>query len=434
MKYSILMVGLLLISVLISGVQAAEIYDSSSTSDIQISLINQNPYPARAGEIVELRFLVENIGGTELNNVNIEFIPDYPFTEIVGENYTKNINRLFGYQQGDDAVIVKYKVMIDKDATRGVNEVNLKVTYNNLDFSFNKKFDVEVSGTEFAQIIYIDKAKISPGEETDITFTITNVGNSPLKNLVFSWEEENGVLLPVYSDNTKYVKYIDAGESTELIYKAIADVNTDAGLYQLDLSLVYETDDGGSHEISTTAGIFIGGETDFDVTFSESSAGQTSLSVANTGNNPALSVTVRIPDQDNFQISGSSSSIIGNLDKGDYTIVSFQISSMPSNFQTGTRLTENNYTRPTENINNDLRVIIQYTDTTGERHEVEKYVPIQFRDINSSDQTTTFRQRTNSMTSIIYYIVIIVVVIIGVVVFKKRNWIRKKKKKESKAK
>ena len=235
-----------------------------------------------------------------------------------------------------------------------------------------------VEGGAIIDVSDVDMAKLNPGEETKLNFTITNIGNSPLQNLVFSWHEPNGVILPVYSDNTKYIKYLDVGESTDLEYTVVADVNAVAGLYQLDLSLEFET---GNGSYSTTTGVFVSGETDFDVTFSESSAGQTSLSVANTGNNPAYSVTFRIPEQDNFVVRGSTASIVGNLDKGDYTIVSFQVTSTSASFGGAGAADITQQRNASEN--NDLKVLIESTDATGIRRTVEKIVPIQLMAMSS---------------------------------------------------
>lgn len=407
-----------IIAVNASGVKAA--------GGVNISLLNQNPDPASAGDLVELRFMVENQGGSEVNNLQLELLMEYPFSEVPGEEYTKTISTLSPYQQGSDSVIIKFRARVDRDAQDGTSEIRLRYTEGLSTVSVIDKFYIDVSSNEFAQIIYIDRAKLYPGEETELKFTITNVGNSPLSNLVFSWSEESGSILPVYSDDTKYIKYIDVGDSAELLYTVVADINADPGLYQLDLNLKFESETSGTQEMNTKAGIFIGGETDFDVTFSESSAGQTSLSIANTGNTPALSVTVRIPEQENFRVTGSTSSIIGNLDKGDYTIVSFQISSqsaMPSYRdmnQTG-RL-------PSGTGESNLLVIIEYTDTTGVRHSVEKSVPIQFRDISSMDSTDTTTStrfsRTNSWGNIITAAVLVVVVVAGYMGYRKRKTLR----------
>jgi hypothetical protein len=388
---------------------------------ISISLVNQDPDPARAGDLVELRFMVENQGSREINNLGLELLMQYPLVEIAGEDYTKTISTLSPYQQGTDAVMVKFKARVDRDAVDGTNEIKLDVGEALSGIRVVHSFDMDVSSSEFAQIIYIDRAKLYPGEETELKFTITNVGNSPLSNLVFSWSEEDSAILPVYSDDTKYIKYIGVGDSAELVYTVVADINADSGLYQLDLKLEFESGDSGTQEMETRAGVFIGGETDFDVTFSESSEGQTSLSVANIGNTPALSVTVRIPEQEGFRVTGSSSSIIGNLDKGDYTIVSFQISQ--SAFPA--RGTFNRSAAgPGFAGDSDLLVLIEYTDTTGVRHTVEKEVPIEFRDLDtdSSDSTAPagFR-RSNPWGNIITAAALAVLIAAGYLGYRKRR-------------
>ena len=77
--------------------------------------------------------------------------------------------------------------------------------------------------------------------------------------------------MPVYSDNTKYIKYLEPNQSVTVSYSVMADVNADPGLYTLDVNLSFEDYDSKNESIQTTAGLFVGGATDFDVSFSESS-------------------------------------------------------------------------------------------------------------------------------------------------------------------
>lgn len=426
------LIGLCLLLALASFACAAG--DSAS---VVVSLVNQNPDPAGAGETAELRFMVENRGGKDVRDLGVELALGYPFSRVPGEEYTKTVGSLSAYQQGADASILKYRVAVDKDAVRGSHNVTVVVHRADLGSSVTKEYAVDVSGEEFAQIKYINRAKLDRGKETELQFTVVNVGNAPLKNLIFSWDEGSGAILPVYSDDTQYVSYLDVGKAVDINYTVVADVNAQAGLYQLDLSLKFEIEGATTSELNTKAGVFVGGETDFEVTFSESSAGQTSLSVANTGNNPALSVAVKIPQQEAYTVSGSTSSIIGNLDKGDYTIVSFQIVSRTG----GTRpnLTRAGTTPSPEEMQNmrtqwaqrgaaqgtggaptgaqpgaagtggagagaqpgaaggtgtfagappgALKVQIDYTDTAGVRHTIEKSVPIQFRTADAAGAT-----------------------------------------------
>ncbi|MBI2652701.1 hypothetical protein HYX00_04515 [Candidatus Woesearchaeota archaeon] len=422
-----IILSIVLFLVMLTVVNAAE----SESPIIKVTLLNQDPTPARAGDTMELRLRVENIGGGTVQNLEIEVVQNYPFTVIDGPAL-QNLGTLYAYQTAKNYINAQYKLKIDKDAVKGKHE--LKVRYRQgKEEGITVSFNIDVTSKEFAQIIYVDKAKLEPGKETEMKFTITNIGSAPLQNLVFSWSESNGVILPVFSDDTKYIKYLDVGDSIELKYTVIADVNAKPGLYALDLNLKYEATNSTSTVIKTKAGVFVGGETDFDVAFSESTQGQTSLSVANTGNNPALSVSVRIPEQAGFRVTGSNSAIIGNLDKGDYTIVSFQIVSSGmanSSRQSGQRPSQQDMQRLRNQTgigNNNLKVIIDYTDTTGERRSVEKNVPIQFRTASGENTQAMShlptRQQTGWWQSKTFYVSAIIIVLgLGFVLYRKKEW------------
>ena len=306
--------------------------------------------------------------------------------------------------------------------------------------TIERTFGIDVESRESAEIIYIDKVQLIPGKQTSMTFTINNVGSAPLRELTFSWENEDGIVLPVGSDDTRYIKYIDVGESVELEYEVIADTNADPGLYKLDLYLTYEESaTGGEQEISTIAGVYVGGETDFDVAFSESSAGTTSFTVANIGSNPAYSVSVIIPRQDGWSVSGSNTVIIGNLNKGDYTVASFALQSGGSatarTFDKDPRtMTEEERAefikqRQAEGSSNTVKVQIDYTDTMGRRNTIEKEVQVSaqtsattaedatsdmsaFREFQRSRQPSFFSQYK-------WYIVVLIILIATFVVYRK---------------
>lgn len=399
---------------------------SSSSSDansklVKVTLLSQSPDPAVAGETVELRFKIENLGGQTANNIDLELMPKFPFNKIQDENYATHIDSISGYQQGVDAIIVKYKVLVSKDAMKGTNTIDLKETMQSglsQTSDVTSSYDVEVTTRELVQIGKIDKSILKPGEETEITFTVSNIGNSPLQNIIFSWNEENGYILPVFSDDTKYVKFLDVGKSVDVTYTVVAGVNLNPGLYQLNIIVKFDTASGSTSQLTTKTGIFIGGPTDFDVTTAQSSQGQTTFSVANTGNNPATAVTVSIPTQEGFSVTGATSSIVGNLDKGDYTVVSFQISSfggMAGAGTTGTgvgtsggqrvrNITDSqrqqmigNNTRNMPSANS-VKVQIDYTDTTGKRVTLQKNVPLQLSSGNITGAMGSFAGTRGQIT------------------------------------
>ncbi len=378
--------GLMLIMVIcLAGAACA---DSSDSKIISVSLINQDADPAIAGNVVELRIGVENKGGESAENMILELVPQYPFEMVPGESPIQEVGTIKPYMDGSDMKIIKFRLRVDRDAYEGEYELEVwEYEEGKRDkIRVEKTITIDVANRESAEIIYIDKVELVPGRQTTMKFTINNVGSAPLRDLTFSWENEDDVILPVGSDNTKYIKYLDVGEKTELSYDVIADSNAEPGLYKLQLSLKYgDSITGEEKEVATIAGVYVGGETDFDVAFSESSMGEYSFTIANIGSNPAYSVSVIVPEQKNWNVRGSNSAIIGNLNKGDYTVASFNLqqSKSPSYLEQESKITDErkakylsgNRTIP-DRQSNTVEIEIAYTDTMGERKSVTNDVTI----------------------------------------------------------
>jgi hypothetical protein len=380
MKQIILM---LIVIFLMMIAPSAAFTDMSGTKALSVSLVNQDPDPATAGDVVEIRLGIENIGGDTVNDLMIEVVPEYPFGLVADEPAVQKITTLNSYQKEENMNIIKFKVRVDQDASAGGYELKIKFYEQGSSGIIEKSVTIDVKNKEMAEIIQIDKTNLVPGKQTSLKFKINNVGKAPLKDLVFNWVNEDKIILPVGSDNTKYIKYIEIGDSVELEYQVVADPEATPGLYELKLYLTYSdplvVDE---KEISTIAGINVGGGTDFDVAFSESTGTQTSFTVANIGSNGAYSVSVIVPQQSGWQVTGPSSVIIGNLNKGDYTVASFnlrQMQQIPADQnQTSGGTTFQGMRGQNSSIQNsdNLKVQIDYTDTVGERKSIEKTVDI----------------------------------------------------------
>jgi hypothetical protein len=437
----ITMLVLLQIEFIPSIYAVASVSDTSSASLITVSLTNQDPDPAIAGNLVEVRLGVENIGGKAAENLVVELLPEYPFTLTSGQSAIQTISTIQGYQSGDHTQIIKYKLLVDKDATAGTYELKIKHYEEGSSNFVVNKVTLDIKSQDSVEIIHIDKTSIVPGKQSSLKFTINNVGNSPLKNIAFSWSNNDDTILPVGSDNTKYIKYLDVGKSADVEYQVLANSEADAGLYKLDLQLTYADPLSGTDKtISTIAGVYVGGGTDFDVAYSESSNSDVSFTIANTGSNPAYSVSVIIPQQTGWSVSGANSVIIGNLNKGDYTVATFALQQTPS--MAGTRTQNSTSGQPgvipvqgTNNQNN-IKVQIAYTDTMGNRETIDKDVVLKQSSTGNST-ASNFPQGISGIPSFgprqdqslfskygnyfIYFVLLLAVIFVGVVYGKYRK-------------
>lgn len=261
------------------------------------------------------------------------------------------------------------------------------------------------------EIVKVSPTSLIPGEKSELNFELENTGDEDLENVVFSWEEKTGSILPIGLSNTKSIQEFDSGDEETLEFDIFTSASAEPGLYELTLTLTYENE---SEKITETSkvGVIVGGETDFDVSVSDVSSSGVVLSVANIGKNPAESVTVVIPTQANFKVGSGSSSIIGNLDKGDYSVASFQITSQSGG-------------------SSNLNVEIQYTDTMGTRQIITKTVQIQstqtsFSTTDSSDSVTSFASQNttdsgNNNWFLIAFILSTILIIVLIVVIIRRN-------------
>jgi len=419
---------------------------SSAGTDASIVIATVKPTELLPGETKMLTLTMQNAGSYDAKHITLNF-QENQYVSVIGSS-SVSISSLGGWCSRD----VTITVHVAKGAPSGSCTIPVTCTFDQYYYESGQAVTETMPEVTYSIVLQVTQgaiidiadvvpSELKPGEETDLKFTITNIGNAPLQDLVFSWTEADGVILPVSSDNTKYIDSIEVGESTEVAYTVVADVNAEAGLYQLDLTVEFEDESGGSRSMSTTAGIVIGGGTDFDVTVSDSSSAQTSLFVANTGNNPAYSVTVRIPEQDNFNVQGSTASIVGNLDKGDYTIVSFQVTPASQRFGgTGApdlsqqeQLSEEDRQQLREEFlqrnssqSNNLDVLIEYTDATGIRRAVEKTVPIQLTAMSSDEAqfNPRMRQQQSSIwnnSTLIGTIALVVLLIGGFIYYKRRK-------------
>ena len=400
------------------------VHADSGVSTLDINVINQDPDPVIAGGIVELRLNIENLGSDDVTNLIIELDDSFPFSLIDSADSVRSFGSLSSFQGGDDAKIIKYSFQVNSQAVAGIYDVDI-IYYDSVSplIQSTISLPIEIQNLESAEISAISKSVFTPGQQDELTFTIRNVGSAPLNDLFFSFQAEDNVLLPVESGSAKYIKKLNIGEITEVSYAVVADSAANTGLYSLDLVLEFKNAiTGSSEQMITTSGVYIGGETSFVTAFSQSQNGEYSFTIANVGTTQAGAVAVILPKQDSWKVLGTDTIMIGNLNTGDYTIASYQIS-------------------PSGEELKSLSMIISYTDTMGVRREVFQELNIPRSAVSSiigdiipgsgtgKSGATSTTSSSSTNTSMIWGIVIGVVAVVLIGIIRKKILSKKKKNK-----
>ncbi|WP_406657297.1 COG1361 S-layer family protein [Methanolobus sp. ZRKC2] len=411
------LIRVLLCFIILTSAGQSALALSSTDIGLTVDLLNQDPDPVKPGEVLEVSFSVQNTGSEEVKNVIVELVPEYPFNKMSGQTSTINIGTLGKRYVDERSKTVKFKILVDNNINAGQYPLEVLVyeqgKKNSL--SISEEFLIDVDSESNAEIESISLEKLVPGKKTNISFVIRNVGNSPLKNAMFSWESTNDLILPVGSSNVKYINFIDVQDTVTVDFQVLSNINTIPGLYKLDMKLTYDDVEelqtitqAGTVEnqkrktIESKAGIYIGGTTDFDIVFIEQTMeGDYSFSVSNIGNNKASSVTVSVPEQEGWSIKdGSNSAVLGTLQKGDYTIADFSI--IPDNY---------NEFLP-------LKFQISYTSSDGERETQDRELSV-----FASEPVELLQHQSaqSSGSNKGLFPALIVLLIVGFVIYKKKK-------------
>lgn len=253
------------------------------------------------------------------------------------------------------------------------------------------------------KLISQDPIPAQRGEAVDLFFKadITDAKDPP-KNLVFK-------IFPDYPFTVVSSPTIDFGDMTnfphdEAItfkFRVLVDKNSDKGDSEIEVGYSFSDQQNfitNKYNVSVEET-----RTDFEVVVQDIQGNDVSLGIANTGKSSASSVTVRIPEQDEFDVSGVSSNVIGDLDRGDFTIVTFKVN-------------------PKFENERNLKVGISYTDLIGNRYTLQKEVPLEI--IPETDEQIAANK--NPISENIFIIVgIVIVAIIAFLVYRRAKRKRK---------
>ena len=287
----------------------------SEGSNVDITLINQDPATAQPGEYVDLKFKISNQGQSPAEDTSVELVESFPFSLDPDVSGNRELGDMRGAAIGDDSYIVEYRVRVDENAVESENEISLKYTTGDDDFSVTRDFDISVDdvGTDFE----LSAGKVSA---SSIPVNLDNIGDKSAESVHVVLPDQSGINKE--GVETQVVGSMDSGENKEVDF-AVSNISVGSS-YRFEIH--YTDGNGVRRELVRNIDIGTIPVNPVQVTVQSANPSETTFAVSNTGGEQISSVITQLQDE-NVNVSGSRTQVLGNLNSGDYTLATFDLES-----------------------------------------------------------------------------------------------------------
>jgi hypothetical protein len=234
------------------------------SSNLKVTIIDTNPYPAKIGEYLNLTVQVENIGGEKAENVDIELVPHYPFSLDSEANALKNVGLL---NPGSTAT-KEFYIFVDRGAQKGTRSIDIRTRPSKDGQWSEKSFDIRIGtetfdskGTVELRDVVSDPAAFMPGDRGTVTVTLSNTATTPTVTVGGSTFDTNArIQAAVLRSLSDGVIVLDApyeemgllgpGDSIKLTFNVKVAENAPEGTHNLELGI-----DGNSFDYNSRKNI-----------------------------------------------------------------------------------------------------------------------------------------------------------------------------------
>jgi len=193
---------------------------------LNVSLINQDPYPAIPGESVKVVFQIDGVSNPTCSEVNFEVKESFPFTVDPESINPISISSGTYVNKYSSFYLAPYKIRINKDALDGDTPIEISFSSNNLpQFSEVKKFNINIQDVRADFEVYV---KDYNANTKTFTLEILNIAKSNIKALTVELPQQNN--FEVMGANRVVVGSLDSNEYTTADFKGLlkkGDLNID---------------------------------------------------------------------------------------------------------------------------------------------------------------------------------------------------------------
>ena len=334
------LIGLIMLVLMATCVSAAVLTGMMTAPPIEtsyimrVSLLNQIPDPAEPGKYVDVRFKFENNGSRTAENVETEILPQYPFSLDPGVSGIKSLGSINSQQKGDNGVIVKYRLRVDKDALEGETEIKLRYRINGEGWVTMPEFKINIQ--PYDALLLVDKIvskpqTIIPGERATVEITFSNIAEILLKKVRVQMKLGGAPLAPIGSTDEKIIEAIGKNEKAKVVFDLIGEPDGGAGIYKVPLYYSYFDNLGNGYSRNNSIGLMIGSEPDLSVSidsttiYQHGKMGEVTVKIVNKGVSDIKLLNVKLTESNSYKVLSPNEVYVGNIDSDDYETADFTL-------------------------------------------------------------------------------------------------------------
>jgi|APSaa5957512576_1039674.scaffolds.fasta_scaffold00641_1 hypothetical protein len=187
---------------------------TTASCDLDVSLINQDPYPVIPGEYVKLVFQLEGTDSPDCDDITFNLLEKYPLEFDPGELGSRTFRKIDYVKDYDSNILVPYEVRINEDALDGSNSIDVQVQSKN-DAPLLKTLDIEIDDVRADFEVYVKDYSYTTNE---ITIEVLNIEKSDIEALTIEIPKQDAI--EIKGSNRVVVGDLDSNEYTSADFEA----------------------------------------------------------------------------------------------------------------------------------------------------------------------------------------------------------------------
>ncbi len=254
MKKAVLIITVIFLVIITSTMVSA----AGASSNLTVTILNQQPDPVRPGEVTDIRIKIENTGAEAATEVDVSLDLKYPFS--VFTEAIQSIGVLHAKQKGNDAAILTFKVLVDKNSPEGDHTFDIKVRKNQGIWQIFKDKVIHIKERKpILDIVNVESTpeRIAPGDHAKLSVQLKNSAGSILSDILVKLDLSG---LPIYAYQSiaeKRLQQLDPGFQQSLDFSLIVNGDADVKVYKLPIHIEFFDVRDTKQEINTTTSLVV---------------------------------------------------------------------------------------------------------------------------------------------------------------------------------